>query len=167
MNLKTKSGRRDFERMEERRMKAAALFERGLWPSEVARRLGTTRTSACRWHEAWRKQGAKALRAAGRAGRKPRLSETQVRQLEEGLKRGPEALGYATPLWTARRIAHLVRQQSGVSFHQDHIYRLLQRLGWSCQRPTGRAIERNEDAIKAWKRQRWPELKKKRSESAE
>ncbi|MCC7519006.1 MAG: winged helix-turn-helix domain-containing protein, partial [Verrucomicrobiae bacterium] len=48
-----------------------------------------------------------------------------------------------------------------------HIYRLLQRLGWSCQRPTGRAIERNEDAIKAWKRQRWPELKKKRSESAE
>ena len=113
MNLKTKSGRRDFEGMEERRMKAAALFERGLWPSEIARRLGATRMSACRWHDAWRKQGAKALRAAGRAGRKPRLSESQIRKFEEGLKRGPEALGYATPcgppdvlpIWFASRVA--------------------------------------------------------------
>ena len=34
-------------------------------------------------------------------------------------------------------------------------------LGWSPQRPTGRAIERDEQAIAQWKRKRWPEIKKK------
>src|SRR5216683_2093003 len=28
------------------------------------------------------------------------------------------------------------------------------------QRPTGRALERDEDAIRQWKQQRWPALKK-------
>src|SRR6202022_3570425 len=37
--------------------------------------------------------------------------------------------------------------------------------GWSCQRPTGRALERDEEAIRYWKRVRWPGLKKKGSTS--
>jgi len=37
----------------------------------------------------------------------------------------------------------------------------LVQLGWSPQRPTGRAIERDEQAIAQWKRKRRPEIKKK------
>jgi transposase len=46
------------------------------------------------------------------------------------------------------------------------VYRLLQKLGWSCQRPVGQALERDERAIRRWKRQRWPDIKKKRSAKA-
>ena len=34
------------------------------------------------------------------------------------------------------------------------------RLGWSVQRPTGVARERDERAVRTWKAKRWPELKK-------
>jgi transposase len=39
-------------------------------------------------------------------------------------------------------------------------------LGFSCQRPERRAIERDEQAIRQWKRVQWPELKKKRDANA-
>jgi transposase len=39
-------------------------------------------------------------------------------------------------------------------------------LGFSCQRPERRAIERDEKAIRQWKRVQWPELKKKRDANA-
>ena len=63
------------------------------------------------------------------------------------------------------RVAHLIEQESGVSYHPGHVWKILRQLGWSCQRPVGRALERDEQAIRYWKRVRWPQLKKKRAAS--
>ncbi|MGH7311248.1 MAG: helix-turn-helix domain-containing protein [Candidatus Rokuibacteriota bacterium] len=40
--------------------------------------LGVSRQSVMRWYRAWRAGGREALRAAGRAGRKPRLAPGAV-----------------------------------------------------------------------------------------
>jgi transposase len=85
----------------------------------------------------------------------------QISQIEHGLKRGPQALGYETSLWTAKRVVHLIEQESGVSYHPGHVWRILRQLGWSCRRPAGRALERDEKAIARWKQERRPELKKR------
>jgi transposase len=100
------------------------------------------------------------LKFPGRAGRKPRLTAAQLRRIERGLERGPEALGFDTSLWTAWRVGKLIEETCGVRYHPSHVWRLLKRLGWSCQRPVGRALERDEAAIRHWKRVRWPALKK-------
>lgn len=157
---------RDFVELEKRRLKAAKLFDQGLPQAEVARRLGVHRQSVNRWHQAWRKQGAPALRKAARAGRRSRLQPAQWEQLRQGLKAGPEALGYGTALWTTWRVADLIERQTGQKFHPGHVWRILRSLGWSCQRPVGRATQRDEPAIRRWKRVRWPEIKKKRSNNA-
>lgn len=158
--------KRDFNSLTKRRLKAARLFTQGHTPAAVARRLGVSRQSTSRWNTAYAQQGRGGLRGAGRAGRKPKLTPEQLEELEQGLHQGPQTLGYDTPLWTAPRITDLIHRQTGVRFHPDHVYRLLQKLGWSCQRPVGRALERNEPAIRRWKRQRWPAIKKKRSAKA-
>jgi transposase len=82
-------------------------------------------------------------------------------RIERSLKKGPEAFGYDSGLWTAARVAHLIQEECGVDYHPGHVWRILRQLGWSCQRPTGRALERDEQAIAEWKRKRWPEIKKK------
>ena len=97
---------------------------------------------------------------AGRPERKSRLSEAKLRQLEDKLKRGAEGAGYETNLWTLDRIAELIERDFGVAYHAGHVSWLLKKLGWSCQRPVGKALERDEPAIKQWKKRRWPELKK-------
>jgi transposase len=93
------------------------------------------------------------------------LDPGQLAEVQLALKRGPEAFGYASGLWTTRRVRDLIEYQSGVRYHEDHVWRILRKLGWSCQRPTGRAVERNEEGIRHWKKYRWPQIKKKRGAS--
>jgi hypothetical protein len=76
---------------------------------------------------------------------------------------GPERLGYQTPLWTCPRVAHLIEQEFNVRYHEGHVWKILVALGWSPQRPEGRARERNEEQILNWKKNVWPALKKKRA----
>jgi transposase len=154
---------RDFEALEKRRFQAIQLLERGLSQSEIARQVRVVRQSVARWVQQYRAQGKSALRKAGRAGRKPRLSEKQRQQLEKLLVAGPERLGYETPLWTCPRVAHLIEQEFAVRYHEGHVWKILVGLGWSPQRPEGRARERNEEQIRHWKKKVWPALKKKRS----
>jgi transposase len=153
--------RRDFEALERRRMEGLRLLQQGVHPSEVARRVKVHHRSVGRWAKAYAEQGQKGLRKAGRAGRKPRLSGEDWRRLERGLLKGPEALGYETPLWTSGRVADLIEREFGIRYHAGHVWRILIRLGWSCQRPEGRARERKENAIQHWKKVRWPAIKKK------
>jgi transposase len=157
--------RRDFGGLERRRMEAASLLKQGVSQSEVARRLGVHRQSVIRWARQLAQTGVAGLKKAGRAGRKPRLGATELRALERGLKRGPEALGYTSGLWTAGRVRALIEYATGVRYHEAHVWRILRKLNWSCQRPTAKALERDEQAIRRWKKYRWPQIKKKRSAS--
>lgn len=70
------------------------------------------------------------------------------------------AAGFATQLWTLPRIRLLIEAHFHVRLSESWILRLLRQLGWSCQRPEGRARERDEAAIRRWKQVRWPQLKK-------
>jgi transposase len=157
--------RRDFAALEERRMEAARLLRAGLSQSEVARAVGVHRQSVSRWARELEQSGVRGLRKAKRTGRPPKLSPAQLRELESTLKRGPEAFGFAIGLWTAARVRDLIEYRTGVRYHEDHVWRILRRLNWSCQRPSGRALERDEAAIGHWKKYRWPQIKKKRSTS--
>lgn len=152
--------RRDFGALERRRTRAARLLEQGCSEAEVARRVGVHRVSVNRWSKQLAAGGREALRRAGRAGRKPQLSAEDRRRIVAGLKRGPEALGYETGLWTSWGVADLIERECGVRYTTVHVWRILRELGWSCQRPTGRALERDEKAIRRWKQVRWPQIKK-------
>ena len=152
--------KRDRVKLEQRRLKAAGLLQQGVHEAEVARRVGVHRQSVNRWAKQLAQGGRPALKRAPRAGRPRQLSDSDCQRIVRGLKRGPEALGYRTGLWTAWRVADLIQRECGVQYSTVHAWRLLRLLGWTPQRPTGRALERNEGAIRRWKRQRWPELKK-------
>jgi transposase len=153
--------RRDFDALEQRRMAAVALFGKGLNNSEIGRQLKVSNQTVSRWRKEYSEGGKAAMRQAGRAGRKPLLTAQQLQKLTRKLLTGPEKMGYDTPLWTSQRVAVLIEQEFGVRYHSGHVWRILRSLGWSPQRPVGRAIERDEKAIAEWKRVKWPAIKKK------
>jgi transposase len=157
--------KRDFDALEKRRFKAFGLLNKGLSEAEVARQVGVHRQSVNRWAKQIEEQGKTGLKKAGRAGRKSRLSEADLKRLEIGLKRGPQALGYETNLWTLERVAELIERDFGVKYHPGHVGWLLGKLGWSCQRPVGQALQRDETSIEQWKKRRWPKVKKKPGKS--
>lgn len=68
-------------------MEAIRLWESGLNQPEVARRGRVVRQTVVRWVAQYRERGEAALRKAGRAGRKPLLSQKDRQHLEELLAR--------------------------------------------------------------------------------
>jgi transposase len=156
---------RDHKEMERRRKRAAVMFEKGYAAAEVARRVGVSRQATSRWKNAWNQGGQSGLASKGTAGRKPRLDGEQHIQIIEALLEGPVARGYRTNLWTLPRVALLIKDLTGVAYHPGHVWHFLRALNFSCQRPTRRAIERDEKKIAHWNRYVWPKLKKKRCKS--
>lgn len=146
--------------MEARRLQAARLFARGESQGAVAKALGVTRVSAHHWFHAWKARGPAGLKGAGRAGRKPQLDAAQLATVEQALRTGPRKHGFSTELWTLPRVAELIERLTGVHHHPGHVWRVLRALGWSLQRPTRQARERDEQAVTAWKTRRWAQLKK-------
>ena len=87
-------------------MRAAEMFaEGGLKQADIGRELGVSHQTVSDWHAVWKEGGTEALRGAGRAGRRPKLTAGQLAEVEAALEKGPKANGYGTDLWTLLRVA--------------------------------------------------------------
>ncbi|MBI3668654.1 MAG: transposase [Acidobacteria bacterium] len=152
--------RRDAQAMEARRLAALPLLERGESFSSIARRLGVSRQAVFVWNQQWRRRGQAGLRRRLRPGRPHKLARSRLAQLPRLLAQGAEAHGFSSPLWTTQRVADLIWRRFRVRYDRDHVCRLLHRFGWSWQKPTRRARERDEAAIQRWVKRTWPRIKK-------
>jgi transposase len=131
------------DKLEARRKKAISLIEHDeLSQAEAARRLKVDVRTVRKWITWHRGEGARGVEALPAPGRPPRLDATSRKKLV------------------------MIRREFGISFHKDHVRRVLKQLGWSMQKPESRAIERNEKKIRRWVRESWPAIKKKPKKSA-
>ena len=146
------------EQLARRRQRALNLLRHGQPPTQVAKRVGATPQSVCRWRRESQRPN-RQLRSAA-LGRPSRLSASQLRHLEWALQRGACAYGYADDYWTLDRVAHLIWHLFRVRYRCTGVWYLLQRLGWSCQKPQRRALSRDDEAVAHWKRYGWPQIKK-------
>jgi transposase len=148
------------EELQQRRLRAAEMFEDGARPAEVGRALGVSCQAACNWLELWERGGTEALTIADRTGRFAKISDEQLADVEAILLQGARASGYSTDIWTLQRVGEVIMRTTGVTYHPGHVWRLLRYMGWSRQKPTRRAVERDEAAIDQWVKHRWPAIKR-------
>jgi transposase len=128
---------------------------------DIAAALDVNKGTVSRWLAIAEAEGTDALRAHPGAGPPPKLTAAQLRRLPEFLSYGAEAYGFRGEVWTCPRIAQMIKWEFGVSYHKDHVSRLMKELGWTPQVPNTRAIQRDEVAIKRWRLETWPALRRK------
>ena len=116
------------------------------------------------WRKVLDEGGIDALRDMAAPGRPARLQAWQLEELARALLNKPSVYGFETELWTLKRVGALIHRMYGVKFGLTNIWLILGALGFSPQKPERRAIERDEGAVRAWKRCTWPALKKKPGE---
>jgi transposase len=114
-----------------------------------------------RWLAAARRGGPTALRSRPILGRFPKLSWEQRRLIPDFLWHGAEAYGFQGEVWTCPRIAKVIKEEFGVSYSRSQVSRLLKAFGWTPQVPLTLAIQRDEAAIRQWRTEVWPEVKKR------
>jgi transposase len=160
--MATRRYNRDLKALELRRRKGMRMLKRGESQAEVARACEVTRQTASTWArmlaedaQAWRRKPL---------GRPAALAADDLKGLSKLLLDGAIANGFATEVWTLARVAKLIEREFAVTFSVANVWHVLRALGFSSQRPTGLAIQRDEQAIKTWRTKRWPALKKSPSE---
>ena len=142
-------------------MRAWELHEQGWKQKDIAAALGVTEGAVSQWLKKGKEQGAEALRHQPAPGATPKLTAEQRAQLPALLNQGAEVFGFRGQVWTTQRVAQMILQQFGVSYHPAHCSRVLRSLKYSQQKPIQKATQRDEAGIERWKEHRWDELKKK------
>jgi transposase len=143
-----------------RRLRAWALKEQGWSQQAIAEALGVTAGAVSQWMRRVREGGVEALKRRIAPGPTPKLTAEQQAQVPLLLAQGAEAFGFRGDVWTAKRVATVIRREFGVRYHPNHVGKLLRAAGWSVQQPITRASQRNEAAIETWRTDRWPALKR-------
>src|SRR5436309_7300212 len=144
-----------------RRLRALHLKQRGWYQRDSAEALGVSEETVSRWLARARDGGPEALLARPAPGPPPKLSDAQKRLIPDFLWHGPEAYGFRGEVWTRARIAQVIEEEFGVRYHKGHVGKLLQELHWTPQVPIRRALQRDEEAIRRWRADVWPELRRR------
>lgn len=138
------------------------LHEQGRSQTEVASLLDCSQAWVSKVLQRYSEQGAAALKVRkGTRGKAALLSAVQLERLKGLLREGALHHGFSTDNWTRERIAHLIERQFSVHYHPAHISRLMQRIGFTLQKPKRKSFKKDEQAVQKWRTETLPALKKK------
>lgn len=117
--------------LEKRRLRFLQLHLLGWSQTDIAEELHVKQSTVSKWVALYKQHGKDGLKSKPTPGRPTRLDEKQKSALMALLLMGAKASGFPTDLWTCPRIVKLIRQQTGVQYHVDHIPRLMRALDFS------------------------------------
>jgi transposase len=148
-----------------KRAKAISGYIRGMTVIVLAEQLGVARATINRWMRWFEAEGTDGLRTKIQPGGMSRLTSEQSEELVKTIEEGPEAAGFTSGVWTGPMIGEWIRRQFGVTYHSQHIPRLLHKLGFSVQRPRRRLARADVERQEIWLKQTFPKIKKKPGKS--
>jgi transposase len=153
--MRTKGSAAELER---RRHLAVQRVREGYTPTQVAKFLGVHPVSVRRWWNAYQQHKIAGLAAKPHPGRAPKLTLPRQRQVLRWLRKNPKSFGFATELWTARRIAQVIHRKWGIEFNPRYLNAWLTARDITPQKPQRRPRERDDAVIQHWMRYKWPRI---------
>jgi transposase len=144
-----------------RRGKAVNSYLAGETVISLAEQLDVTRGSINRWLQWFERKGTEGLRSRKAPGAAPRLSQAQKNELAGLIEAGPQSAGFSSGMWTGPLIGELIRKRFGIRYHNHHVPRLLNKMGFSVQRPRKRLARADAERQALWLKVQLPAIKKK------
>jgi putative transposase len=95
--------------------------------------LHRSRAWAYKWLKRFDNEGLEGLKDRPRSGRPPDIPEKKLLKIRRELSENP--LG-----WKAKEIMNIIRQKTGVRYHEVHVYRLLHKWGFKPKVPQKRFV---------------------------
>lgn len=164
--MKYRKPRMDTKQREARRIEAVRRLRAGESAALIAADLGLAINTVYTLGKKAREQGIRSLKSVPKSGRPVKLDRTHWKTLKRMVLKGPRQCGFDRELWTLPMIKELIEREFGVEYHDDHLSKFIRRLGLSRQKPSVRARERDEKAIKHFAEVEFPAIEKKREPAA-
>ena len=143
--MKKSDGRKlSHEVLEEMRIQAVkAVIQRKQSPEKVIKVLGFHRSCIYAWLKLYKKGGYKALMSSKAKGPEPKINKREARKLIKWLKKDPRQMHFDFGLWTLEMIQELINQKFKKHIHITTVSRLLDRIGFTHQKPLFRAWQQD------------------------
>jgi transposase len=147
------------------RLRALRGCELGYTETEVAELLGLSRETVSRWWTAYAKDGMEALpgeRTGRPVGSGRTLNEGQAAYLRTILnEKTPEDVGIASPLWTRRAVADLIRKEYGIDLPVRTVGEYLRRWGYTPKVPSRHAKDQDPEEVRRWLEGTYPAIERR------
>jgi transposase len=94
-------------------------------------------------------------------GGKPKLSEAQIAELPNFLKRGSEFYEFTGDYWTHKRVKYVIQKEFNVVYETKQVGRILHSINWTWQKPQKKDAKQDPEKVEKWQQETLPALKKK------
>jgi len=145
------------EQLSKRRKRALGLLKSGKSAKEIAAKVNVNERSVRRWQQEQRHPRKPSARSPGQL---PYLTDKQRKKLEQELLKGAYAHGYNEDYWTLDRVGHVIWELFQTRYSPSGVWRLLDRMNWSCQKVQRMALQRGDELVNRWQQRVWPRIKK-------
>jgi len=127
--------RRSEESRYDHRLHGVLLVAQGATCPEVGRLLGDAPRTVEYWVRRFESQGFAGLTEGQRAGRPRRLSEAQLREVDQALRQTPRDLGLTGTLWDGKTLSAWLEQRFQVRLQVRQCQRLFRQRGFRLRKP--------------------------------
>ena len=136
------------------------LHKKGKTQQIIAQALGCSQAWVSKILTRYREEGEEGLKIKKAKGAESKMTIMEIEQLKELLIEGALQHGFPTENWTRERIAALIKNQFNVVYHPAHVSRIMQKIGFSLQKPQSKSYRQDEQSVKDWKTKELPQIKK-------
>jgi transposase len=146
--------------LEELRIRTVRQVQAGQSPEKLYKVLGIARSTIYNWISTFVSGGESALKAKPIPGRPSLLSEKQLAWLAKVLiDKTPEQFKLEFALWTRDGIREVIKRKCGIKISKTGISRILDKLGYSFQRPAVRFAQQDPIIVKKWLEEDYARIK--------
>jgi len=137
-------------------------IESGEDVKEVMESYGLCRTTYYKWIKKKEERGVDDLISLSPPGRPSPLTERQKSQVFIWINgKDPRQYGFDFGLWTRKIVSALILEKFKIDMGLTAVGRLLAELNITPQKPLRRAYERDPEAVRAWKEETYPNIRKR------
>ena len=120
---------------------------------DVAKICRTSKSKVSFWHIRFQKMGYEGLKDKSGRGRKPGLTEEQIKSLDEEISRPYKMANGYTRGWQTKDVYLLIKKKYGIKYSSRHVRRLLESLEFVVLVPRPRHKKRNQKEVDAFQQE--------------
>jgi len=127
--------RRSEESRYDHRLHGVLLVAQGATCPEVSRLLGDAPRTVEYWVRRFEAKGLAGLTEGPRHGRPRRLSDAQLKEVDEVLRQTPRALGLTGTLWDGKTLSAWIERRFQIRLRVRQCQRLFRQRGFRLRKP--------------------------------
>jgi len=144
--------RRTDEARYDHRLHAILLVAQGMSSRQAAQFLGDSPRTVAYWVQRFEAEGLAGLADADRPGRRRKLDQEHIHQIEKALRESPLDFGLSVNLWDGKTLSAYIKEQFGIQLGVRQCQRLFRQLGFRLRKPRSKIADSDPSKKEAFKK---------------